>query len=362
MNEGVPVASEIEVAPPRRSPSRVVGGIGHLEEYLVLAERVSRTAMVPAPLRNKPDEVLAVVLFGAELGVGPMQALQGINFVAGRPSASAELLRALVLDAGHGFIVDGDDTQATAQCKRLDWTEWRSTTFTIDDAHRAGLQGDNWRKYPDAMLSARVTSKACRLFFPDVISGMSYTPEEVESFTMPSSPRPRVVEHEEGETGEAMTDDQRYALTTSLSLLDENDRSSVKANWLGAQLPPLANGLTMAQAERALSIVDAVLNAVSGDAIDAEIVESRSHDESDDETASSNDDIPPATATQVRALNTLLSKRGVVGPARHDVARDIVGRQVGSLNDLSKFEATTLIDYLKSCGESEIMMSPDQVV
>jgi hypothetical protein len=168
-------------------PARIVGGIPHLGDFMMLAERISRTAMVPASFRNKPDEVLAVVMYGAELGIGPMQALQQINFIAGKPSAAAEFLRALVMEAGHQFILAGNEDEAVAQCRRKDWNEWRETRFTVSDARRAGLtNGDGWKKYPDQMLAARVTSKACRMWFPDVISGMSYTREEIESFSPPT--------------------------------------------------------------------------------------------------------------------------------------------------------------------------------
>jgi hypothetical protein len=297
---------------------------------MMLAERVSRTAMVPAAFRNKPDEVLAVVLYGAELGIGPMQALQQINFIAGKPSAAAELLRALVMEAGRQFILSGDDSIATAQCKRKDWTDWRETTFTIFDAQRAGLgQGDGWRKYPDQMLAARVTSKACRMWFPDVISGMSYTSEEVESFT-PSSPatRTRQVTHSvtNDETGELASDEKMDELTAALGRLDESDQATVKAKWIDAGLPPLQRGLTTRQASDAHKLVNDALNAPkAGD-----------------------NDTPLATATQVRAINTLLTKVHVAGPARHDVVREIIERRVDSLNDLTKDEATTVIDRLKA--------------
>jgi hypothetical protein len=308
--------------------------------------------MVPAAFRNKPDEVLAVVLFGAELGIGPMQSLQQINFVAGKPSAAAELLRALVMEQGHQFILDGDSTSATAQCKRKDWDEWRETTFTISDAQRAGLSGDNWRKYPDAMLAARVTSKACRLYFPDVISGMSYTPEEVESFSPPAA-RPRLGpvttrrESRKDETGEVATEDQTYALKTSLSLLDEDDRSTVKARWIDAGLPSLASGLTSAQAEAALQLVAVVLNAVSDDGADAEVVEVT--ESTEPTTPASEVASPLATKIQVKAIQTLFGKLDIAGPAKHEGAAAIIGvPSITSMNDLTKSEASRVIDELTS--------------
>lgn len=311
--------------------------------------------MVPATLRNKPDEVLAVVMYGAELGIGPMQALQQVNFVAGKPSASAELLRALVMEAGHQFILSGNNDEAIAQCRRKDWDEWRETRFTISDARRAGLtSGDNWKKYPDQMLAARVTSKACRMYFADVISGMSYTPEEVESFAVhtPESSRPTTRNVTTvGETGEVATDDQYYSLTTSISLLDNDDKARLKALWIEAGLPSLQRGLTKLQAERATQLVTDVLDKVNDDVADAEVVTVSSRAIGDDSTPT-NDVVDTATKFQVKAIHTLLSNAGVGPVDRHGVVGTIIGRSIDSMNDLTKLEASTVIDRLTADAEA----------
>ena len=258
--------SEELVAEETRSPSRVVGGIPYLEQYLVLAERIARTEMVPDNLRGKPEAILAVVMYGAELGIGPMQALQQINFIKGKPSMSAELQRALVLEAGHQFIVTATRELATAQCKRKDWEEWQTTTFSIDDALLAGLlhkSDSGWAKYPDQMLGARVTSKACRMWFADVIAGMSYTPEEVWSFSTPPE-----VELEPMADAEDID-----KLRTAIGMLDLEDAEKLTTQWKDALIPPISRGLTGAQCATALGFVDALLNATTdGDVVDAEII------------------------------------------------------------------------------------------
>lgn len=182
---------EAEVIEPERfTPAKSLGGIPHLDQYLVVAERISRTELVPQAFRGKPDSILAAVLYGAELGLGPLQSLSSINMIQGRPSLSAEAMRALVLQSGHQIRIDATNIEATAKCHRKEWDGWESVTFTMDDAKRAGLRGDNWTKYPRAMLSARVTSEACRLYFADVIAGLSYVPEEIESFDPPPTVSP----------------------------------------------------------------------------------------------------------------------------------------------------------------------------
>src|SRR5665213_639349 len=66
-----------------------------------LAQEIAGSDFVPEGLRGKPAAVLACVLAGRELGVGAFQSLQKIHIIKGKPALSAELMRALVLKAGH---------------------------------------------------------------------------------------------------------------------------------------------------------------------------------------------------------------------------------------------------------------------
>lgn len=254
-------------AVPSNAPARIVGGIPYFEQYMMLAERISRTAMVPQTLRGKPDEVLAVVMYGAELGIGPMQALQQINFIAGKPSASAELLRALVLEAGHQFIVTADKEKATAQCKRKDWGEWQTTTFTLEDALTAGLiHGTNsgWSKYPDQMMAARVTSKACRMWFADVISGMSYTPEEVLAFTTHPGSEPAT-------DGEPTAKPEELARLKGLfESLNSEGRTNAGMEFSSRALPSRMSTWTSEQVATGIEIIER-LGGV--ETVDGELVE-----------------------------------------------------------------------------------------
>ncbi len=150
-----------------------------------LAQRVAATEFVPKGLRGKPEAVLACILTGHELGVGPMQALAKIHVVDGRPGMSAELMRAVVLRAGHEiYVEEATNTRVTVTGVRAGTGRSLSITWSMDDAKKAGLVGkDNWRKYPRAMLTARATAEVSRGLFPDVLAGVTYVPEELEEFS-----------------------------------------------------------------------------------------------------------------------------------------------------------------------------------
>lgn len=150
-----------------------------------LATRVNQTPFVPKAMQGKPEHVLACVLYGNELGLGPMQSLNSIHIIEGRAAASPELMRALVAKAGHRIdVTENTNDVCVLKGSRIDTGAEATVRWTTEDAKNAGLtHKDNWKKYPRAMLVARATSELCRLLFPDVIAGLSYTPEEVESIT-----------------------------------------------------------------------------------------------------------------------------------------------------------------------------------
>jgi hypothetical protein len=144
-----------------------------------LARRISYTPFVPKALQGDPNSVLACILTGEELGLGPMQSLRMVHVIEGRPAASAELMRALVNRAGHRVdVVEARQDRVTLSGVRRDTQARATVMWTIKDAERAGLvKNPAWSKYPRSMLLARATSELCRMLFADVIGGL-YTPEE----------------------------------------------------------------------------------------------------------------------------------------------------------------------------------------
>jgi len=179
----------------------VDGWVGMLVKVEQLSKVIAGTEFVPASLRGRPAAVGAAILAGRELGVGPMTALQHLHVIEGRPSMSAQLMRALVFAHGHSIrVVESTTTRCTMTGRRRDEDEGTTITYTLDDARTAGLdRRPNWQKQPRAMLAARATGELCRLIFADVIGGIGLTVEEageiVEDFDRPA-PRRRTVQRE----------------------------------------------------------------------------------------------------------------------------------------------------------------------
>jgi len=159
-----------------------------------LAREIANTDFVPGAMRNKPAVVTACILFGDELGIGPMQSLAKIDVIDGRPAPKAELARALVLAAGHDlWFIEQTNTKCTVAGQRKGSPNVQQVTWTMDDAKRAGLDGkQNWRKWPRAMLAARASAELCRLAFSDCLGGIGYFAEELEDDhdQTPTAPAP----------------------------------------------------------------------------------------------------------------------------------------------------------------------------
>jgi hypothetical protein len=121
------------------------------------------------------------VIAGAEMGIGPMASMSGINVIQGKPTLSANLLAALVKrhPAYDYRVTDHSDTTCRIEF-RQDGEPSGVSEFTIEDAKRAGVaNGQNWKKYPQAMLFARALTQGVRWYAPDVSAGPAYVPEEL---------------------------------------------------------------------------------------------------------------------------------------------------------------------------------------
>lgn len=151
-------------------------------EAFQLATRAIASGLF-AQLR-KPEEALVILMMGAELGLGPMQALRSIYVVSGKPVLSADLLVALVRRSGECAswrVVESTDQRCEIRTMRKGETQEETCVWTMERAVKAGVTSKpTWKNFPAQMLKARAAAELARQVYPDVgIAGL-YTRDEIE--------------------------------------------------------------------------------------------------------------------------------------------------------------------------------------
>jgi hypothetical protein len=159
-----------------------ITGISDLERWCKI---VAASQLAPKGI-SSPQAIAVAIQAGMELGLGPMQALQSIAVINGKPSIYGDTALGLVkrhkdfLDHVEPEPVDG---VATVTSKRRGCSDI-TRTYSVDDAKRAGLWGKSgpWTTNPNRMLQLRARSFALRDQFPDVLRGVGIA-EEVRDYT-----------------------------------------------------------------------------------------------------------------------------------------------------------------------------------
>jgi hypothetical protein len=158
-----------------------------MTEAIEFSNMLSRSQMVPKNYQNKPEDVLVAVQWGYEIGLAPLQALQNISVINGKPSVYGDAAMALVQASpvceDVQESIEGDGTSnpvAICRVKRRGRSEVVSK-YSVEDAKRAGLWGKQgpWTQYPKRMLQMRARGFALRDAFPDVLKGL-ITAEEAQ--------------------------------------------------------------------------------------------------------------------------------------------------------------------------------------
>ena len=139
--------------------------------------------MLPKEPMAEPD-IVGLLMLGRSLGIGTMQALNGIFVVEGRPTLAATTMLALVRSNAlcEAFDFECSTTERCVVVAKRRGSKPTRVEWTIDMAKRAGAfqrQSSPWVTYPQAMLRARAISDACRMMFSDVLLGL-YSKEEMD--------------------------------------------------------------------------------------------------------------------------------------------------------------------------------------
>jgi hypothetical protein len=154
------------------------------EQALTFAGYLADSDMVPKDFKGRPGNCLIAIQWGAELGLKPLQAMQNLAIINGRPSLWGDAVIALVRASPLcEYVTEIEDaTSSTCIVKRRGEAEQRRT-FTDEDAKKAGLFGKQgpWQNFPKRMRQMRARAFALRDVFPDVLRGLPVAEEIMDA-------------------------------------------------------------------------------------------------------------------------------------------------------------------------------------
>jgi len=157
-------------------------------QLMEFANMMAKWDGCPRGLKNKPEDIALTVLMGREIGLAPMQSIQGLAVINGVPSAWGPTLMAVI--QAHPICeyiyTEWDEDKKTAYCigKRADSPFEERKEFSEADAIKAGLMTkDTYKNYPKDMIMWKAVGRMGRTTFADVTKGVAIR-EEAELYRM----------------------------------------------------------------------------------------------------------------------------------------------------------------------------------
>lgn len=322
-------AQAVPFEPPPQINSALVLWAYEARQAAAVATSLARTSFVPITLRDKVEDITAAILTGQELGLRPMASLRSMDIIQGTPALRAHAMRGLVQSHGHQVqLVESTDTRCVMRGRRKGDEAWQTVTWTIERATRLRLTGKpEWQKQPTTMLVARATGEICRLIAADVLFAMPYASEEIDTDPGDTAPPARVTAAELVKPGPPPASPAAVAPPAEPSPVRAVDELPAPD-----PAPPAEEDVPQGPPARPAPRPDGSTLA--------------------------------ATSAQVTKVHTLLSScRVTKREDRLDVLSVLTGQRLASSNDMTRAEATTVLDLLERvCKDDEPAVALEYVV
>lgn len=329
--------------------------ISIMSAFWDLASRIALTDFAGS-MKGKPESVFAAMMKGHEVGLQPMQALDSIDVIQGKPTLKPEVMRALIRQHGHDFhIEEMASDRCVIKAHRREWApdKWTTFEFTIQDAKDMQLTGkDNWKKQPKVMLLARCTSMMGRAEFADVLKGLSYTPDEILD-SIETSSTVRTIEPIQVNEPEFVT----VNMLPELEVLTVEQKKEIKDWWADAmpqadmpqgckadavpehRVQEVRNKIKQVIESRALlnSHSHTDLQADDGPILEGEQVGSTTPgDKSSVQFAAAGNGVDEPPASSVDVLKAIFTERSIRGPLRWETIAEHTGADVSNWNEVTE--------------------------
>lgn len=153
-----------------------------LQDAHTIGSALCQTAFVPKHFQGKAEDAAAAILYGSNIGMDPMTALQNIYVIGGKPALYARTMVAIVVSKGHRVWTEEEtEGRVTVAGQRKGSDAVERVTWTSDMAKRAGYETNaKYKTDARSMLYARASGDVARRIAPDALLGMAHNVEEMQ--------------------------------------------------------------------------------------------------------------------------------------------------------------------------------------
>ncbi len=208
-----------------------------LKSMMEFAKLISESDLAPKDFKGRAGNTLIAIQMGLEVGLAPMQAIQNISVINGRPCVWGDAMLAIVQNSGKLEYIKEWAEGNTAYCetKRKGYPSAHTTAFSDEDAKKANLLNKlgPWQTNPTRMKQMRARAFNLRDQFADILRGLNsseevqdYQPIEDKQKLIQKHQQPiehQIIAQEPSEETEFINDDQRREIG---SLLKETGLSA----------------------------------------------------------------------------------------------------------------------------------------
>lgn len=168
----------------------IFGSSNNFKMAYQMAQALATSTIVPVQFQKNPSNCLIAIEQAQRLSISPMQVMQNMYVINGKPSFSSSFLIAMINASGKYDMelqYEEETDKNGKPCACTCWTtkEGRRVDgikITVDMAEKEGWtkkSGSKWLTIPQVMLRYRAAAFFARMNCPELALGM-YTKEEYE--------------------------------------------------------------------------------------------------------------------------------------------------------------------------------------
>jgi hypothetical protein len=192
----------------------VFTGIQQFENAQRIAKALASSALVPKEYQGQTGlaNTLVAMEIAGRMGLSPLQVMQNLHIIHGRPSWSSQFIIAMINGCGRFTPLDynvsgeGDSLSCFAYATEIaTGKELRGPVVTMAMAKREGWatkSGSKWQTMPDLMIRYRAAAFWGRLYVPEFLVGMKTQEEVVDIQEVEVTEQPSIVDDLNGKIQE----------------------------------------------------------------------------------------------------------------------------------------------------------------